>query len=107
MRFRIIHISHLPAAGMALFPFILVKRVSYKDDKTLINHEKIHLIQQIELLLVFFYLFYILHYFFNLLRYRDHKKAYMNIVFEREAFTMDNDLLYLKGRKLFSWIRFF
>lgn len=107
MKFLVVHISRLPAAGMALFPFILVKRISYKEDKVLINHEKIHLAQQLELLLIFFYILYVLHYFINLLRYRDRKKAYMNIVFEREAFRMDNDLLYLKRRQLFAWVRFF
>lgn len=107
MKFPVVHISRLPAAGMALFPFILVKRKAYKQDKVLINHEMIHLVQQLELLLVFFYIIYLFHYIINLARYRDHKKAYINIVFEREAFRMDHDLLYLKRRKLFAWVRFF
>jgi len=107
MRFPILHIARLPAAGMALFPFILVKRKAYKEDKVLINHEMIHLVQQLELLLVFFYIIYLVHYIINLARYRNHQMAYMNIVFEREAFNMDSDLLYLKHRKLFAWLRFF
>lgn len=107
MRFLILHIAHLPAAGMALFPFVLVKRKAYKEDKVLINHEKIHLVQQLELLLIFFYVIYLVHYVINLARYRNHHMAYMNIVFEREAFNRDSDLLYLKHRKLFAWRCFF
>ncbi|WP_407427573.1 hypothetical protein [Arcticibacter sp.] len=107
MRFLIVHIARLPAAGMALFPFILVKRRAYKEDKVLINHEKIHLVQQLELLVIFFYIIYLVHYAINLARYRNHQTAYRNIVFEREAFNMDSDLLYLKRRKLFAWRFFF
>ncbi|WP_448819685.1 hypothetical protein [Arcticibacter sp.] len=107
MKFPVIHISGLPAAGMALFPFILVKRKVYKEDRVLINHEKIHLRQQLELLLIFFYILYLIHYCINLVRYRNHQEAYLNIVFEREAYRMDRDLLYLKSRKPFAWIRFF
>ncbi|PRY53771.1 DNA phosphorothioation-dependent restriction protein DptG [Arcticibacter pallidicorallinus] len=107
MRFLILHIARLPAAGMALFPFILVKRKAYKEDKVLINHEKIHLVQQLELLLIFFYIIYLVHYVINLARYRSHRMAYLNIVFEREAFHMDADLLYLKRRRLFAWRYFF
>lgn len=107
MKFRVIHINRLPAAGMALFPLILVKRASYKNDKVLINHEMIHLAQQVELLLVFFYIIYLVHYLMNLIRYRNHQQAYMNIVFEREAYQMDTDLSYLKHRRLFAWRHFF
>jgi len=107
MRLLILHIARLPAAGMALFPIILVKHKAYKENKVLINHEKIHLVQQLELLLIFFYIIYLFHYIINLARYRNHQMAYMNIIFEREAFNMDSDLLYLKRRKLFAWLRFF
>lgn len=107
MRFLILHIARLPAAGMALFPFILVKRPEFKEDKVLINHEKIHLAQQLELLLIFFYIIYLVHYLINRAKYRNHRTAYRNIVFEREAFRMDSDLLYLKRRKLFAWRYFF
>lgn len=106
MKFPVIHIRRLPAAGMAIFPFILVKRRAYKEDQVLINHEKIHLAQQLELMLLFFYIIYLVHYLINLLRYKNHEQAYMNIVFEREAFRMDKDLSYLKRRKLFAWTQF-
>ena len=107
MKFFIVRIPFLPAAGMALFPFILVKTKNLKLNKTVINHENIHLRQQLELLLIPFYVLYFLNYVLNLLYYTHHDKAYRNIVFEREAYTNERDLSYLKQRRFCSWIRFF
>lgn len=107
MRRFIILIPFLPAAGMALFPFILVKTAGLKTNKIIINHENIHLRQQLELLLVPFYVLYLLNYLLNLLYYMKHDKAYRNIVFEREAYTHERDLQYLPKRKFWAWIRFF
>lgn len=106
MGFPVIHVPFLKPNGMALFPFILIRVEGYKNDKQLINHEKIHLWQQLELLVVPFYILYILNYALNLLRYKNHDDAYRNILFEREAYANDADLDYLKNRKIFSWLRF-
>jgi hypothetical protein len=91
---------------MALFPFILIKHRHYRRDNILIHHEKIHLRQQIELLLVFFYLLYLLHYALNLIKFRNHYLAYINIVFEKEAYAMDGDLEYLRKRRFWEWARY-
>ncbi|WP_207421845.1 hypothetical protein [Desertivirga brevis] len=107
MKFPVVHIPFLPAAGMAVFPFILVKIKHYKKDELLLRHEKIHLIQQLELLVLPFYLIYFFHYFINLIKYREHNKAYMNIVFEKEAYQREGEADYLKKRKLWSWINYF
>jgi hypothetical protein len=107
MKLLIIHVPFLPATGMALFPFILVKDVRVKKDKQIINHEQIHLRQQLELLIVPFYMLYLLNYLINLIVYRNHHLAYLNIVFEREAYRKDADLDYLKHRKLWAWANFF
>ncbi len=96
----------IPYSGMALFPFILLKEKELKHNKIMVHHEKIHLRQQLELLLFFFYLAYVLHYFFNLLKYRNHDKAYREIIFEREAYTMENDLDYLSKRKFWNFRKF-
>lgn len=95
-------VSKLPAAAIAIYPFILLKRKEYRTDKFLINHEKIHHQQQLELLIVPFYILYLLNYAFNLLRFKSHKQAYLNIIFEKEAFAKEHDLHYLKIRKTFS-----
>ncbi|RXF68049.1 hypothetical protein [Arcticibacter tournemirensis] len=104
--FGIIHVSFLPAEGMAIFPFILVKKKIYKTDALLIRHEHIHLRQQVEMIVIFFYLFYLLNYLFNLLYYRNHRQAYLNIIFEKEAYTMEGEVEYLKKRRPFAWIKF-
>ena len=93
--------------AMAVFPFIFVKRNDYRHDVVLINHEKIHLAQQLEMLLIPFYVLYFGHYLFNLLKYRNHDEAYQNICFEQEAYTHEMDLNYLKRRKFWNFWRYF
>lgn len=91
---------------MALFPVILLSDAKDVSDAALINHEKIHLRQQAELLVIPFYLLYLLNYLFNLARYRQHHKAYMHICFEREAYQNETNQNYLLTRKWFSWRRY-
>ena len=78
-----------------------------RHDAVLINHEKIHHRQQLELLILPFFLLYFLNYLINLIKYRNHFKAYKEIVFEREAFAMDADLQYLQKRKFCAFAGFF
>lgn len=106
MRWPILHVPFLPAAGMALFPFILVKQKRYKNDKSLVLHEKIHLLQQLELLVLPFYILYFLNYLVNLCRYRTHSKAYEEIAFEKEAYSNDRDQTYLSRRPLWHWLKY-
>lgn len=95
----------LPAAAMAIYPFILVKSKHCKKDAVLVNHEKIHHQQQLELLIIPFYLFYLLNYLVNLLIYKSHHQAYLNIVFEREAYANECNLTYLHKRKRYCWLK--
>lgn len=67
------------------------------------NHEFIHLRQQIELLIIPFYILYLLNYLINLIIYRSHFLAYRNIAFEREAYENDSRLSYLSGRRFAAW----
>ena len=91
---------------MALFPFILVRTKELKQDKILINHETIHIWQQIELLVLPFYMLYLLNYLYNRIKYKGHYQAYINIVFEKEAYKNESHLDYLKDRRWFSWVTF-
>lgn len=90
-------------SAMALYPFILLKHRDFYKNSVLLNHEKIHLRQQIELLVLPFYIWYLLEYILRFLEYRNHQQAYLNISFEREAYTNEKDLSYLKNR---SWATF-
>lgn len=93
--------------SITLFPFILVKNKDLKKDKVLINHEKIHLKQQAELLLIFFYLFYCLEWMLKLLKYKNGYLAYKNISFEREAYQNEKNRNYIKNRKKWAFAKYF
>ena len=97
----ILRIPSLGPDGMALFPFILVRQPS--PGPILINHERIHLRQQLELGLIPFYLWYGIEYVVRRFQYRNHYLAYLNISFEREAFANETNLTYLKTRRFWSF----
>lgn len=88
-----------------LFGTFWVKDPSWID-KYVVNHERIHTAQQREMLFVPFYIVYVLEWLVRLIRYRNHHKAYMNISFEREAYSNGNDLGYLPRRRHFAWLRY-
>lgn len=89
--------------GMTIFPFVIIKNFFDKDNKVLVNHEKIHIRQQIELLILPFFLIYFLEYLFRLIQFQDRNKAYRNISFEREAYANERNLDYLKTRPFWKF----
>ncbi|MCB0452541.1 MAG: hypothetical protein KDC94_06520 [Aequorivita sp.] len=93
--------------GITLWPFVVIKHHSLKEDAVFLNHEKIHLRQQAELLLVFFYLFYGLEFLLRLIQYQNRHEAYRNISFEREAYRYESELDYLKKRKAYGFFKFY
>ena len=105
MKAPILIVKNLPAAGMAIFPFILLKNLKLKQDESIINHEKIHLRQQLELLILPFYILYLFNYFINLIRYKEHHKAYLNIVFEKEAYRNELTMEYLTKHNWYGCIK--
>lgn len=113
---------------MAILPFIFI-RYDAKVNTTLLNHEKIHLVQQAELLciglaltflmlifglglfslfgLALFFLWYGIEYIIRLMCYRDFKEAYRNISFEQEAYVMQSDMMYIEHhRKAFAFTEY-
>jgi hypothetical protein len=106
MRYWPVTWRRLPANAMAIFPFIFFKDPGQKNDTLLINHEKIHFYQQLELLILPFYILYVLNYLVNLIRFKNHSQAYFNISFEKEAYANDQNMNYLKNRRLYSWIKY-
>lgn len=93
--------------GMALFPFIILRDKRMKDNQRLINHERIHLRQQMELLVIPFYIWYLTEYFILLGKYKSKNIAYRNISFEREAYANEYNLNYLKDRPFWNFIKSF
>lgn len=92
--------------GITIFPFIFIRRAEDYTNKRLINHEKIHIRQQAELLVLPFYLFYLLNYLSNLWKYKEHHRAYREIIFEREAYRNDDNLEYLENRKFLNFLKY-
>jgi hypothetical protein len=82
--------------ALAFFPFIIVPKSTLIDEE-LINHERIHLRQQLELLVIPFYIWYLIAMY---------RKGYYGISFEREAHLNDTDLSYLKRRKPWAFIKY-
>ncbi len=91
--------------GITLYPFIFFKSEEHKENKQIVNHEKIHIEQQKELLVVFFFLIYVLHFVWNYFKFRNWDKAYRNIIFEKEAYGNERNLTYLKTRKRYAYWR--
>ena len=92
--------------GMTCWPFVILKHHELKSDAVFLNHERIHLRQQAELLLIFFYFWYGLEFLIRLIQYQNRHKAYRNISFEREAYLFESDQKYLKRRKSYGFFKF-
>lgn len=82
------------ATGITLYPFILFSGEPSEID---LNHEKIHIKQQKELFLLGFYVWYLIEWL---------RKGYQKINFEREAYANQENLLYLRTRKHFSFLNY-
>ena len=93
-------------SGITIFPFVLLKHRMSKKDKILINHEKIHLKQQLEMLIIPFFIWYVLEFAIRLYQFKTWQIAYKNISFEREAYIKEKDLNYLKSRSFWTFINY-
>ena len=65
------HIVPKGFSGITLYPFVFTNDAKYLKDSRFKNHERIHLAQQRELLVVFFYLWYIVDFLLKYLKYKD------------------------------------
>lgn len=99
-------LKNMKISGITLFPFIFIQRKEDRNNKILLNHEKIHIRQQMELLIIPFYIWYLSEYYLKYLKYKNPHLAYRNISFEREAYDNDQNLDYLKNRKFWSFISY-
>ncbi|MEO0046028.1 MAG: hypothetical protein RL705_1219 [Bacteroidota bacterium] len=82
--------------GLTVFPLVFLKSADSKSNLVLLNHEKIHLRQQLELLILPFFVWYFLEFLYLLIKYKERNSAYRNISFEREAYANEKDLHYIK-----------
>jgi len=92
------------ASAITLAPFGIYIREKYLDDEFMINHEKIHWRQQLEMLVIFFYLWYLIEWIIRI--FINKGLAYRMICFEQEAYKNDYNLYYLDYRKKFTWFKY-
>lgn len=109
---KVIYTKRIPKGfiGFTIWPFIFTKIDTENDSEIKVNvhlrHEIIHCIQQKELLLIPFFVLYFLNYAINLIIYRNSKKAYRNICFEKECYKNQNSKSYISNRKPYSFINY-
>ena len=92
--------------GLTLFPFVFMADKDDKLNAVFINHEKIHIKQQVELLVLPFYIWYFIEFVVRWIQYKNTFVAYKNISFEREAYANEKDLNYLKKRSLWRFLKY-
>ena len=99
---RIIRNNYLPGkrySAINLFG-ILFCRHDTKVTPVMVNHERIHTAQMLEMGIVFFYIWYFVEW---LIKVPTPGRAYMRISFEREAYLHEHDFDYLNKRRLYAW----
>ena len=91
--------------GLTVFPFVFVKYRLDKENLVFVNHERIHLRQQLELLVIPFFIWYFIEFVLRLIQYKNLDLAYRNISFEREAYANEKDLNYLNQRFFYNFLK--
>jgi len=85
-------------AAITLAPFGIYIREDYIDNTRIRKHESIHWAQQLEMFIIFFYVWYFVEWVVKLFIFG--KKAYKNLSFEREARTLN------ENRNYYAWIKY-
>ena len=86
--------------AITLWPFV-ISRTSF--NKRVLDHEKIHIRQQQEMLIIGFYIMYVYYWLCGYLIHRDSQIAYFSIPFEQEAYENEHDENYLINRPFWAW----
>ncbi|MFA7688175.1 MAG: hypothetical protein WCY25_09955 [Moheibacter sp.] len=92
--------------GLAIYPFIFLQDKKLRENPKIINHERIHLRQQIEMLWFFFFLWYGIEFLIRWVQHGNTNTAYHQISFEKEAYANDTNPEYLQNRNCWNFIRY-
>ena len=106
---KILYSKHFPPHGFSainLFGVIIARKEHGDLNRIERNHELIHTRQMLEMVVVFFYIFYVIEWILRILQYRNRYKAYQNISFEREAYCNMNNINYLKNRRIYAFLKY-
>lgn len=90
--------------GVTLAPFGIYLVKSHLSNQRTIRHEKIHWKQQIEMLILPFYVWYLIEWLIRLFTNRGN--AYRSISFEQEAYKKESNVNYLSDRKHYDWVKY-
>lgn len=94
------------AMAITFWPLLIV-RPSTKDNRELIRHETIHILQQIELLIIGAHLLYLFEYLYaRLFKGFDKRQAYYYTATEQEAHRNAMNENYLKTRKPYAVLKY-
>jgi len=91
--------------AITIYPFIFYRDPSFLKSDTDLTHEIIHVYQQLEMMIVFFYLWYLFEWFSNIFVYGI-KDAYKEISFEKEAYANESDFSYRHKREAYSFLKY-
>lgn len=108
--FKLIHF-HNPGLGermkaTTIGPLVIFKNEEASKDEVLVNHERVHIRQQLELLFILQWILYLAFYIIARFQGKSQYIAYRSNPFEREAYANQGNLKYLSSRKLFSWLSY-
>lgn len=130
---KVIYNNIIPFKGykvIAILPFIFARKSAKWLKDYVVNHETIHLRQQLEVLiasliiilamilifgiswwwmsasLLVYYAWYVAEWLIRWAVCHDRNLAYKNIAFEQEAYLNEHDMGYLKDRRLFAWVEY-
>lgn len=102
---KIIRTKYIPVRGFSainLLGVLFVHPGVYLSQE-LINHERIHTAQILEMGIVGFYVWYLVEWLVRLVR---DGNAYRRLSMEREAYENQRDLDYLKHRRHYAWRKY-
>lgn len=110
MRPGIVYSNHIPAKGYIaiLILFWMVVREEYRNKLPWFAeiHETIHLRQELEMLVMLFYLWYGIEFILKLAVTFSCSRAYRSVSFEQEAYSNQLDRNYLERRRHFAWLKY-
>ena len=93
--------------ALTVWPFVFIRRdLADRYTPTVARHESIHGRQQLEMLWLPFFLWYLVEWLIRLVLLRDPHLAYLSISFEQEAYDHQHDDTYLQTRRPFAWLRY-
>lgn len=89
--------------GISLWPFVIIRNRNDVKNLVFLNHERIHLKQQLELFIIPFYIWYLAEFSIRYFQTGNFHRAYRNISFEREAYANEGILDYCISRKRWNF----